>query len=66
MRTEIVLTNGVLTRQAWWVVTYKDVKSAKGILRHSGDVEPFWAISVLFWAILGPPWVPEWPQGGPT
>ena len=24
--TEIVLTNGVLTRQAWWVVTYKDVK----------------------------------------
>ena len=31
-----------------------------GILRHS---RPF---LVLFWAILGPPWVPEWPQAGPT
>ena len=31
VRTEIVLTNGVLTRQAWWVVTYKDVKSTKGM-----------------------------------
>ena len=33
---------------------------------HSGDFEQFYAILVLFWAILGPPWVPEWPQGGPT
>ena len=41
-----------------------------------GEAVPFWAILVilshsmpflvLFWAILGPQWVPEWPQGGPT
>ena len=28
--------------------------------------KPFQAISVLFWPIFGPQWVPEWPQGGPT
>ena len=37
-----------------------------GVSVKIADFETFSAFLVLFWAILGPPWVPEWPQADPT
>ena len=36
--------------------------SCSAVLSHSGDFEPFWAILVLFWAILGPRGYPNGPR----
>ena len=52
-----------------YIATWSDLGSFGVMQCHFEPFWWFWAIQaflVLFWAILGPPWVPEWPQGGPT
>ena len=65
--------NGPMGGPIWHIIMYyipeNCFRATRTIL---GLVGPFSPLLIIlghfrpFWAILGPPWVPKWPQGGPT